>query len=638
MKKFSFFALATVGLLLGACSSDSEVTPGSKGNSWNGDDKGYIGLSINLPTTPSTRAANDVYDDGLADEYRVEDAGLLLFKGADEATATLMSAQPIVLPFDATDEDADNDNLTTVYQTVAEVNGTIDASENLYGLVVLNYKNVLSITGGTAQILLGTPVTVTDLASLNTTLANVVVGTTENNVPTTASNKKFTNKSTNEKSNYFFMTNAVLQYADGTAKAAAPTAAQIKTLAELDKSKIYRTEAEAKANPAGTIYVERAVAKATLSATATTIESGATPLNITSVEWAIDNIEPTSFVVRNPGDNAYIAYSSEAFTTPVYRMVGDVKMGTTPKLHNYQADIYRHYWCQDPQYSATATGLVAAKAYGPTGITNPQYCNENTFNVVNQTYQNTTRAVIKVTTDGGDFYTVNNNEERYTETAAKSYIIKDLVENSSFQAKIKGCLLGGHSYTFSETTIVPTWEVDPATAQVKIASITLNSTEITSTDFDMTAIAALGFTTEINDANANFKVLKYTGGVVYYEARFEHFANTAYEKGLGTFDAATAKSQGDLAPWNCWETTKPTATVAYPNNTKSAEENYLGRYGMVRNNWYDVRITAFNKLGSPVDPSGKIDKPSTPDDNVLAYISVKIAVLSWARRTQSWSF
>ena len=545
-------------------------------------------------------------------------------------------------PFDATDEDADNDNLTTVYQTVAEVNGTIDASENLYGLVVLNYKNVLSITGGTAQILLGTPVTVTTLASLNSTLANVVVGTTENNVPTTASNKKFTNKSTNEKSNYFFMTNAVLQYADGTAKAAAPTAAQIKTLAELDKSKIYRTEAEAKANPAGTIYVERAVAKATLSATATTIESGATPLTINKVEWAIDNIEPTSFVVRNPGDNAYIAYSSEAFTTPLYRMVGDVKLGKTAKLHTEDADIYRHYWCQDPQYSATATGLVAAKAYGPTGLTNPQYCNENTFNVANQTYQNTTRAVIKVTTDGGDFYTVNNNEERYSETAAKSYIVKDLVENSSFQAKIKNCLEDGKSYTFSESTIVPSWDVDPATAQVKIASIALSSTEITSANFNMTKIAALtstdDFSTEINDANDNFKVLKYTAGVVYYEARFEHFANTAYEKSLGTFDAATAESQGDLAPWNCWESTKPTATVAYPNNTKSAEENYLGRYGMVRNNWYDVRITAFNKLGSPVDPSGKIDKPSTPDDNVLAYISVKIAVLSWARRTQSWSF
>ena len=355
------------------------------------------------------------------------------------------------------------------------------------------------------------------------------------------------------------------------------------------------------------------------------------------MEWAIDNIEPTSFIVRNPGNNAYIAYSSEAFgTTPVYRFVGDVKMGKTTRLHPEEADLYRHYWAIDPQYDAAATGLVGAAAYGETGLDKPQYCNENTFNVANQTYANTTRAVIKVTTNGGTFYTVNSNETRYLENEAKSYIITDLVENASFQAKIKGCLLDDKSYTFSAATVVPTWEVDAATAQVKIASITLG-TNIDNTNFDMTKIAALTFTDEIAAANDNYKVYKYSDGIVYYEARFEHFANTAFEK--GTPSAATAVANGDLAPWNFWETTtKPTAATAYPANTKTPEENYLGRYGMVRNNWYDVTITAFNRLGSPVDPRGNVSNPSTPDDNVQEYISVKIAVLSWAKRTQSWSF
>ena len=630
MRKLSFLALAVAGMLLGACSSDkdevAEATNQAVGN-------GYISLSINLPTDPSMRAANDDYDDGLAEEYKVQDAALLLFTGTTESAATLMSAQPIVLPFDDEEADIDNDNLTYVYQAVAEVSGNIASTDNLYGLVVLNYKNVLTISGGTAQINTTTPTPVTDLASLRT----AINGTTENNVGVTATNRMFTNKSTNAVSNYFFMTNAVLQHA--TDKAAAPTADQIQTLAVLDKSKIYPTEADAKANPAGTIYVERAVAKATLSAIATKIAAPdpSDDLTITKVEWAIDNIEPASYVVRNPGDNAYIAYSSEAFTTPVYRFVGDTKMGTTTKLHPSEADIYRHYWAIDPQYNATATNLVAAKAYGATGLDKPQYCNENTFNVANQLYKNTTRAVIKVTTDGGDFYTVNGNETRYTESAAKSYIVTDLVESSDFQNKIKGCLLSGKSYTFSAATVVPTWSVNTTTARVTISSITLGS-DITATDFDMTAIAALNFTSEIAVANDNFKVLKYTDGIVYYEARFEHFANTAYEK--GTPVAATAAANGDLAPWNFWETTKPSAVTAYPGN---AEINYLGRYGMVRNNWYDVTITAFNKLGLPVDPSGQVnnpdfDDPNTPDDNVKEYISVKIAVLSWAKRTQSWSF
>ena len=622
MKKLNLLALAAAGMLFSACSDSTGTVAEESSNSWNGSGDGYISLSINLPTTPATRAANDNYDDGLADEYKVQDAGLLLFTGADEASATLMYAQPIILPFSEEEADVDNDNITTAYQTVAEVKGNVGT--NLYGLVVLNYKNVMTINNGAVNV---DGTTITTLEGLQSTVANALDG-----------NKQFTNKGTNDVSNYFFMTNAVLQAADATAKAAAPTAAQIQTLVTLDKSKIYPTEAQAKANPAGTIYVERAVAKATLGATASVIKSGdGTDLNISKVEWAIDNIEPKSFIVRNPGDNAYIAYSSEAFTTPAYRFVGDVKLGTTPILHTEEANLYRHYWAIDPQYNDAATGLLPAAAYGATGLDKPQYCNENTFNVANQLYKNTTRAVIKVTTDGGTFFTVNSNEKRYTETAAKSYIIKDIVENPSYQNKIKSCLRDGASYTFSENSIDPTWTVDETTAQVKITKID-PGTDITIVNFDMTAIAELDFSDEIAAANDNYKVLKYTDGIVYYEARFEHFANTAFEKSTSPAPTvATAVANGDLAPWNFWETDpKPSAATAYPGT--NAEQNYLGRYGMVRNNWYDVTITAFNKLGSPVDPRGNVENPDLTDDNIQEYISVKIAILSWAKRTQSWSF
>ncbi len=647
MKKLSFLALAAAGMLFGACSSDNDVAQLEDGTRTYEEGEGFLSLSINLPTTPLTRAANDIYDDGLANEYKVSDACLLLFTGTSEAEATLMNAQPLTLPFDATDEDAtDNDNLSTSYQTVAEVLGTLNG--NLYALVCLNYKNVLTISGGEATIA-GTTTKVSKLADIQSTAANVVAGN-KGVKGAVAATTMFTNKNGAASSDYFFMTNAVQQYADADAKAAAPQASQILTLSVLDATKIYKTEAEAKENPAGVIYVERAVAKATLNSTATklpgTVGGTSTPLDIKSVMWAIDNIEPTSFIVRNPGDKAYIAYSSEAFdvtgsTTKAYRFVGDVKMGTTATLHPAEADIYRTYWCVDPSYNVDGkANMTAAPAYVDKGT--PLYCNENTFDVVNQNYGNTTRAIIKVTpTTDADFYTVNGGQERYTEADAKSYIISDIVDNPAFQNAVKACLLADKTYTFSAASITPTWSVDAATAQVTMTGIAKG--DMTATDFDITRLDAAFNDTDIKEAvtaaNSNYKVLKYTNGIVYYEARFEHFANTAYEKSLGTFAADAAKTAGDLAPWNCWEaTTKPSSTTAYPNNTKTAEENYLGRYGMVRNNWYDVTITAFNKLGSPVDPTGKIDNPGTPDDNVKEYISVKINVLSWAKRTQSWSF
>ncbi len=647
MKKLSFLALAAVGLLLGACSSDKDVaengTPG-----WDGEGDGYISLSINLPTTPAaTRAANDNYDDGLANEYKVKDAALLLFAGADEANATCISAQQLTLPFDKEDDDTPEtpgDNLTYSYQTVATVSGNMAATDYLFALVCLNYKNVMNISGGEATIG-GASVSGKKLSELMDAAYQV------------AGNESFYIKTGSTSKDYFFMTNAALQYANATAKAAAPKAEQIKTLAELDKTKIKKTKAEALADPAGDVYVERAVAKATLdwSSSATipgTVGGTSTPLAIGSVEWVIDNKEPKSFVVRNMGDLAYIAYSSEAFTSPVYRMVGDVKMGTTSVLHPTEKDIYRTYWCIDPQYDATATGLLRSDNtsgvtnWGATGVANPQYCNENTFNVANQLYKNTTRAIIKVTpATPADFYTVNGNQERYNQANAESYLVKGIVDNSNVVAAFAAVTKAGKSFEILPSYFTVTYADDATTGKHTIASVAFNTTAFASSVSATDPTKPLSANPSIADwssiisaVNDDVKVLKYTDGIVYYEARFEHFANTGYEKSLGTYAEATAKAQGDLAPWNCWETTKPSATTAYPANGKTAEENYLGRYGMVRNNWYDVTVTAFNKIGSPVDPSGNVANPDTPDDNVEEYISVKIHILSWAKRLQNWIF
>ena len=644
MKKLSFFALAAAGLMLGACSSDKDDVvqqPTGTGTVWDGTGEGYMAIDIQLPTdnATSTRAANDDYDDGLADEYKVSDAALLLFAGSSEATATCISAQQLTLPFEKTDDDTKTtetpiDNLTSSYQVTAKVTGSMTSSDNLYALVCLNYKNVISITSGNATI--GSQAVNGKKLSELMAAAYTVNGGAD-----------FYTKTGGTSKNYFFMTNAPLQYADGTAKAAAPTATQIQTLAALEKSKIKKTAAEAAADPAGNVYVERAVAKATLSWSSSaklpgTVSGVSTPLDISKVEWVIDNKEPKSYVVRNMGDLAYIAYSSEAFSTAKYRMVGDTKMGKTATLHPDDADIYRTYWCVDPQYSAAATGMVrseqvgTATNWGATGSANPQYCNENTFNVANQLYKNTTRAILKVTpTTTADFYTVNGTQERYSKANAESYLVQAIVDNSTVVAAFKAVTKTGKSFTIDESYFTIAYADEATTGKHSVSSISLNTTTLgahvgTEEAKELSATPTIDFSDIITAVNNDVTVLKYTNGVVYYEARFQHFANTADESVAGGTS---------LAPWNTWEVTnKPSSTVAYPANTKTAEENYLGRYGMVRNNWYDVTVSAFNRIGSPVDPSGNVENPEYPDDNLTDYISVKIHVLSWAKRTQSWSF
>jgi hypothetical protein len=106
--------------------------------------------------------------------------------------------------------------------------------------------------------------------------------------------------------------------------------------------------------------------------------------------------------------------------------------------------------------------------------------------------------------------------------------------------------------------------------------------------------------------------------VSYYEIRVKHFGD-------------------QLTPWNAGEYgTKPVVgdiDHIYPKDVNQ-DGNYLGRYGMVRNNWYDIQLGEILKVGSSTVPI----LPGTPDDELdELYIKARINILSWAKRTQSWN-
>jgi hypothetical protein len=92
--------------------------------------------------------------------------------------------------------------------------------------------------------------------------------------------------------------------------------------------------------------------------------------------------------------------------------------------------------------------------------------------------------------------------------------------------------------------------------------------------------------------------------------------------------------------------------LIYPTNGKSVHDTpitygasraaaWLGRWSIVRNNWYVLDIKKVEGLGSPVpeDYSGNGVGP-TPDDNPGReyYIAAEIHILPWAKRYQSVSF
>lgn len=642
MKKLTFSMLAMAGLLFAAC-ADKDVI-GESGQQGEGRSEGYMALAINLPTTPSTRAANDVFDDGTENEYAVDNCALLIFQGTSEENATFLSVTEFKKDDMGEKDDADDDNITTSYLLATTVSG-VDPSQKLYALALLNYTGILTVTDGVATLGGTLLSTLSDLRDLKIQ---------DNDL--TGSKKSF------------FMANAILSTTPGGATMpSAGLGHEVFQYARLDPNKIYDTADKAKADPAGEILVERAVAKATLRIKLADQNGIVTSDNATFL-WMIDNTEPKTFIIRNPGDNKYINYVSGYYAakgiTPNYRFVGAASTKNST-LYGTGKDYYRSYWCIDPQYSVDNPTMIKGNKWGNVQTDdddNPQYCYENTFDVPRQNYKNTTRAIIQVTLkpegDTGEyptFYTINGGVVKYANVDdAVSYVLESIMNMTNVVTAFKSSMTNpDETLTITDDYFIV--ETDDATApagQVKVESVTLNKENIDGTKFDVDKLetafnAAMagseGVDGGIAIVNKNLVILKYIGGVMYYEARFKHFA------GSGVDDYA------DLAPWNTWETgtnkpvSGPTTQNAYPGceggTAEEIAENYLGRYGMVRNNWYHVEVTAFNGYGYPVVPSVTVgdenpgyDDPDTPDDNLKENIAVKIHVLSWAKRKQSWSF
>ena len=119
----------------------------------------------------------------------------------------------------------------------------------------------------------------------------------------------------------------------------------------------------------------------------------------------------------------------------------------------------------------------------------------------------------------------------------------------------------------------------------------------TPTDLSETQAQAI-----LTDAGSNIKYYK-EGVMYYYTSVIEHFGDELTP--LGSTTIGTAANYTDA--------------------------NHLGRFGVVRNNWYELNIESVSGPGEPSIP----EVPVTPPDLTNSYINARINVLSWAKRSQS---
>lgn len=587
MKKTLLFSVALAGLMLGSCSSSDDLNGGGNNTGSNQSGNGYVAFNINLPSQAGgSSRANDDFDAGMKSEYDVKDATLLIFEGSSESAAQFKGAYTLnTAPWK---NNGQTDNITTTSATIVKEIATPTSSDNCYALVVLNKNDVF---------------TVNENKSITMKDATATFSGTYKQFAESLSEEDLTK-------NGFYMANAPL--ASKAGGATDPAGAEINTLANLD-GKIKKTESEAKSAPAQ-IYVERGVAKVTMqndpSTTPNKVDGSTKPDGTSSVgfeitSWVLDNTNKKTYLVRSTdgfGDwTSLFSNSTSLLAANKYRFVGS----------NAVADhLYRTYFAKDANFDQT--GNTAALAAGdlvtrsnPTfvdkfGNDNPQYCFENTFDVACQNDNMTTRVLIKAKLNSGETFYVFNGDQNtiYPIDEVKNEIKKYfLIENEAW-IKANVTPATGKSEVNGDDLDV---EITDAAGKVSITSITFKS--------GVTVSSSATVPTNYDEVLKRIgSIDEYKNGESYYFVRIKHFGD-------------------DMTPWNTEETPKP-SNLVYPTDNQAG--NYLGRYGVLRNNWYDIAVEGVKGLGSATVPA----VTPTTDDELKSYIAVKINVLSWAKRTQ----
>lgn len=367
----------------------------------------------------------------------------------------------------------------------------------------------------------------------------------------------------------------------------------------VDIKGVYASKEEAQAKPATTIYVERGLAKVTMK----DFETGGYTIDGGTYDGATVKIEKWQLDVTNNS------------TYPVHQ-IGGLSSATTGFADIWKTDRFydktstafkRVYWGVDPNYNnadyldlancKTAFKMIENKdVTGAAGDANPQYCLENTFDLDNMKQGQTTRVVFKAvftpkdfTSSYKTFYKIGNNTDIWSQENLKDQIrtvalnvmgITTPEEQAKYDVDLsKGTNISGKAGQHLIEAANITYSGEAASSQV--------------TDDNVDKInKKLGLSAETG-------ISTYLNGEAYYIARIKHF--------------------NEMTPW--------TAGEAYG----SKNEKYLGRYGVLRNNWYELSVNKVSGLGYPDVPEVK---PNLPDDENDQYISVSVKILSWAKRSQ----
>lgn len=569
----NLFGMAVMATALVGCSSSDDLATDVKGNE-NKAEAAYAKFTIQLPTVSGTRAddpkpGSPFFEGGTADEYAVKDAQLLIFQKIG---------------------DSDPEGAYKFVETVNIGNLEPWSDQTPANQGVTRYANITAQLKGVSLDKIGGKyyalVILNNGSESKVTLPTGHMTYSEWNVAANAeSAADFLNSD-----NGFYMSNAPLL------KSGEP-----QTLVPING--VYSTKEEAQTKPATTVHVERGMAKVTIGSTS----FASKPVDATSsTPYSGDNVQITKWTLDVMNQKTFPVHTTTGLTDKF------ANIWSTERFYA-GADPQRVYWGTDPNYSTTLSDVDACKCEfylldregntynGVTGSTvtwadqaKPLYCLENTFDIDNMKQGQTTRVVFKATytpralaepTAAADktFFMIGNNPKIWTKTTLEQQIsskVNDLLNSTSASVTINA-----------------------DAALLKAGSHKIAAADITITGADATSLSYDELNTKLGLDNTP-GIKTYENGECYYIARIKHF--------------------NALTPWSSGNET-------YGTNNDTNNKKYLGRYGVLRNNWYDLTVS---KVSAPGYPDVPVVDPKNPDDEDTKYINVEVKILDWAKRSQ----
>ncbi len=568
-------------MLAAGCSSDEVAVDGNSSNGGStSNGKAYVALNLSLPSTSGAGVRADVdYNQGDPKEYNVKSLTVVYFDNSGNYIKDI-TYDASQLTWSTPSSSANG--ITT--QATLPVEEMENGNQKKVLVLINNKENKVIDCNDNG-----------DITETNKSWTAIK----EKTLTAQADAEKFTGAGKDQ----FFMANSPLS--DGT-----------ELVTVTPSTKIEEAKAQAK-----TVYVERAVAKVGLAkstnfndAWKTTVDATSSSYQndeVTILNWTLDVTNKSEYALRHYNtvwnDYKNTVSTSTALTRFIdtdsnHKLVGNEVSGTT--------EAYRTHFATDPNFDTDVTytsgnvvdlnsttlpfnyvqkDMTAGEDANAVteALTTSLYCLENTFDVARMKEGNTTRIVVKAKylpksnlangstiADGDDWYTIGNSS---------------LVYSGEKLAELVKAAIGS-----TNTVAIVADKFKAGKADITEECFTVDGANLTSEQLSA-AQKAIG------------QVTTYKGGICYYTSLIKHFGDT-------------------YTPWN--------GTTNYTDGSEDNTKNYLGRYGVVRNNSYVITLNSVTAPGKPVIPTPSND----PDDTKKYYLQTTVKIMDWAVRNNSVDF